>query len=95
MAIGGWRQLRPGVAEIKRMYVAKRARGQGLSRRMLAELETTLATRGFEQVILMTADAQPEAIALYESSGYETGAPYGRYAGEPDARFYRKGLSRG
>ncbi|HEY3630552.1 MAG TPA: hypothetical protein VGL21_06615 [Jatrophihabitantaceae bacterium] len=43
----------------------------------------------------MTADAQPEAIALYESSGYETGEPYGRYAGEPDARFYEKRLSRG
>lgn len=91
---GGWRHVRPGVGEIKRMYVAKRARGQGLARRMLAELESTLAARGYEQVILMTADAQPEAIALYESSGYQPGEPYGMYAGEPDARFYEKGLSR-
>lgn len=93
VAIGGWRHVRPGVAEIKRMYVAKRARGQGLSRRMLAELESTLAARGFERVILMTATAQPEAIALYESSGYEPGEAYGIYAGEPDARFYRKAVA--
>lgn len=95
VAIGGWRQLHPGppkTAEIKRMYVAKRARGQGLSRLMLAELESTSQARGFEQVVLMTATAQPEAIALYESSGYERGEPYGIYACAPDAVFYRKRL---
>jgi ribosomal protein S18 acetylase RimI-like enzyme len=93
--ICGWRQLRPDVAEIKRTYVAKRVRGQGLARRMLGELESMLAARGYEQVLLMTADAQPEAIALYESSGYRPAEPYGTYAGEPDARFYEKPLSRG
>jgi len=94
VAIGGWRQLRPGVAEIKRMYVVKQARGLGLARRMLAALESAVATRGFEQVILMTGTEQPEAIALYESSGYESAEAYGIYAGEPNARFYQKRLSR-
>jgi ribosomal protein S18 acetylase RimI-like enzyme len=92
VAAGGWRRVGDGVAEIKRMYVAERARRRGLSRRMLTELESTLAAAGYQQVVLMTASAQPEAIALYESSGYETSQPYGIYACEPDARFFAKPL---
>lgn len=96
VAIGGWRHVSADpvkTAEIKRMYVAQRARGRGLARRLLAELESTLVARGYEQVILMTATAQPEAIALYESSGYQPGEPYGIYADAPDALFYRKVLA--
>ena len=99
VAAGGWRRLAPGVGEIKRMYVAERARRRGLSRLMMAELESTLAAAGYEQVVLMSGSAQPEAIALYESSGYAPIDPYGKYACEPNARFYGKpltvGVSRG
>lgn len=92
VAAGGWRRIGDGVAEIKRMYVAERARRRGLSRLMLAQLEATLAAGGCQRVVLMTALAQPEAIALYESSGYREAQPYGIYACEPDARFYSKRL---
>jgi GNAT superfamily N-acetyltransferase len=85
VAAGGWRRLRRGLGEIKRMYVAERARRRGL--------ESTLAAEGYARVVLMTGLAQPEAIALYESSGYLPGDSYGVYAGEPLARFYRKELS--
>jgi GNAT superfamily N-acetyltransferase len=93
VAAGGWRRVGEGVAEIKRMYVAERARRRGLSRQMLSELESTVAAAGYERAVLMTALAQPEAIALYESSGYEPAQPYGIYACEPDAVFYAKPLS--
>jgi ribosomal protein S18 acetylase RimI-like enzyme len=92
VAVGGWRRVGDGVAEIKRMYVAERARRRGLSRRMLTELESTLTAAGYQRVVLMTAMAQPEAIALYESTGYQVAEPYGIYACEPDARFYAKPL---
>jgi ribosomal protein S18 acetylase RimI-like enzyme len=59
---------------------------------MLTELESTLAGAGYQRIVLMTALAQPEAIALYESSGYQIAEPYGIYACEPDARFYAKPL---
>ncbi|HEY7047162.1 MAG TPA: GNAT family N-acetyltransferase [Jatrophihabitantaceae bacterium] len=99
VAAGGWRRLTPGVGEIKRMYVAERARRRGLARLMMAELEATLADAGYDRVVLMTGVAQPEAIALYESSGYAPIDAYGMYAGEPNARFYGKpltvGVSRG
>ena len=35
-------------------------------------------------MVLETGRAQPEAIALYESSGYTPIPRFGHYAGEPD-----------
>ena len=90
---GAWRRIDDGVAEIKRMYVAAPARRRGLSRLMLAELESTLAEAGYRDVVLMTGLAQPEAISLYESSGYQPAQSYGIYACAPDARFYGKALN--
>jgi len=94
VAAGGWRRIDGTVStgEIKRMYVVERARGRGLSRLMLAELESTLAEAGCERVVLMTGEPQRTAIALYESSGYEPAGAYGIYACYADARFYGKQL---
>lgn len=39
VACGGWRRRPPDGVEIKRMYVTESARGRGLARRLLAELE--------------------------------------------------------
>jgi ribosomal protein S18 acetylase RimI-like enzyme len=79
-------------AEVKRMYVAPRARARGLARRMLAHLEASAASSGALAMILETGTAQPEAIALYESSGYEPIAPFGHYRDAPDNRCFAKAL---
>ena len=60
-------------AEIKRMYVAPAGRRTGLARAMLAHLETTALAAGADVMVLETGTEQPEAIALYESSGYARG----------------------
>ncbi|MCW2787407.1 MAG: GCN5-related N-acetyltransferase [Marmoricola sp.] len=90
VATGAWRRRTDvlalgstSTAEIKRMYVAPAARGRGLARAMLAHLETTAAAAGTEVMILETGTAQPEAIALYESSGYEPVAGFGFYKDAP------------
>ena len=80
-------------AEIKRMYVAPAARGRGLARRVLAHLEETAAAAGAEAMILETGTAQPEAIALYGSSGYEPIPTFGYYKDEPSNRCFAKRLS--
>lgn len=91
VAMGGWRRLGadhgPGadrvvsdIAEIKRMYVRSEARGHGIARSLLACLERTAAESGAQQLILETGTRQPEAIALYSSSGYQPVAPFGHYA---------------
>lgn len=98
VAIGGWRRIdEPGfaeAAEIKRMYVSVDARRRGLARRILAELERTAAAAGIDRLILNTGPVQPEAVALYESSGYTPVPRFGHYACHENALFYGKRLSR-
>jgi GNAT superfamily N-acetyltransferase len=99
VATGAWRR-RDDVealgsmhcAEIKRMYVVPRARGIGAARRMLAHLEETAAAAGAQVVVLETGTAQPEAMALYESSGYTPIAGFGHYAWSPQNRCHAKRL---
>jgi len=59
---------------------------------MLAELEASAFAAGARRVVLNTGAAQPEAIALYESSGYLPTAGFGYYARTPGAMFYGKTL---
>ncbi len=63
-------------AEIKRMWVSPTARGLGLGRRLLAELETAAAERGATAARLETNRSLTEAIALYRSAGYREVAPF-------------------
>ena len=80
-------------AEVKRMYVTRSARGRGLARAMLAHLEATAAQAGAEAMVLETGTAQPEAIALYESSGYTRIASFGHYQWSPSNRCFAKPLT--
>ena len=86
-AFGSWR-----TAEVKRMYVAQAARGLGVARRMLARLEQSAAVAGAEVMILETGTAQPEAMALYESSGYTRIENFGHYKWSPQNRCYARRL---
>jgi DNA-binding MarR family transcriptional regulator/GNAT superfamily N-acetyltransferase len=63
-------------AELKRMWVSPAARGLGLGRRMLRELEAFAAEAGAPAVQLETNRALTEAIALYRSAGYREVAPF-------------------
>jgi len=87
---GGWRNLGDGRAEIKRMFTAAEHRNRGVARAVLAELEHTAAAAGIEELVLETGTVQPEAIALYESSGYQPVDGFGYYAGRPLSRSFGK-----
>jgi DNA-binding MarR family transcriptional regulator/GNAT superfamily N-acetyltransferase len=56
--------------ELKRMWVAQSARGLGIGRRILADLEAEAVRHGSRVVRLETNKSLTEAIALYRSSGY-------------------------
>ncbi|RKN40887.1 GNAT family N-acetyltransferase [Streptomyces hoynatensis] len=84
----------PGTGEVKRMYVAPWARRRGLARSLLKELERLAADElGLRRVRLATGVLQPEAIALYDTSGYLRTPPFGRYAAEGHALCYAKELA--
>lgn len=59
-----------GIAEVKRMWISPAARGFGLGRRLLAELETQAARHGVRLLRLETNRNLTEAIALYRAAGY-------------------------
>lgn len=63
-------------AEIKRMWVDPSARGLGLGRRLLEELEEQARLRDVTKVRLETNSGLTEAIALYRSAGYEEVEPF-------------------
>ena len=63
-------------AELKRMWVAESARGLGVGRRLLSELEENAAKRGVRVLRLETNRTLIEAISLYRSAGYVEVAPF-------------------
>jgi uroporphyrinogen-III synthase len=90
VACGGVQTIDDGVGEIKRMWVAGDVRGQGLGRRLLAELEARSAALGHHTVRLDTNGELTEAIALYTRTGY---TEIERYNDNPYAqRFFEKPL---
>ena len=68
---GGIKRLDATSAELKRIYLADSARGHGLGRRILEQLEQHARDLGYELLRLDTGDLQPEALALFRSAGYE------------------------
>ncbi len=57
--------------EIRKMYLSPAARGKGLGKYLLEELENAIANRGFHEIWIETASVLKEAVKLYESSGYQ------------------------
>lgn len=100
VATGGWRTqdendegYSDGDAELKRMYVVPQARGLGLARRILAALEDDARAAGRTRMVLETGAKQPEAVALYVSSGYEPCAKFGHYRFHDLSMCFAKPLS--
>lgn len=80
VACGGLCRYDGGRAELKRMYVLPEARGRGLGRLVLEELEAAARRLGYGGVVLETGDRNVEALGLYRASGYEPIPCYGVYA---------------
>jgi ribosomal protein S18 acetylase RimI-like enzyme len=72
------------------MWIAPRARGLGLGRRLLSTLEAAARDAGATTALIETNSDLTEALALYTSTGWETVDPFND---EPYAdRWLRKRL---
>ena len=78
--------------EVKRMFVRKPFRGKGLSRWLLAHIEEVAKAMGYQRILMETGLEQPEAMKLYETSGYDEIPGFGYYADAPENRCYAKAL---
>lgn len=79
--------------EIKRMFVRPENRGQGVAVEVLRELENWASELEFAFAVLETGKKQPEAIRLYEKSGYELIPNYGQYEGMENSVCMKKKIS--
>lgn len=89
---GAFKEYAPQIAEIKRMYVLENMRGRGFAGEILAELESWAKELNFSECILETGLKQPEAIRLYQKSGYEIIPNYGQYEGVENSVCMKKVL---
>ena len=73
---GGVRDLGDDRWEIKHLWIRPAARGLGLGRRMLTELERRAEAMGARELVLDTNASLEAAGSLYRSAGFESIEPY-------------------
>lgn len=81
-----------GWGEVKRMYVDPARRGQGIGRRVLAELEAVALSVRLPMLRLETGIHNADALALYRNAGFEDCAAFGDYAPDSLSVFMEKRL---
>jgi GNAT superfamily N-acetyltransferase len=79
---GAIRALGAEIGEVKRMWVAPSARGQGVGRSLLAALENEARRTGYRMLRLDTRRELVEAVSLYRARGYHEVPDYNA---NPDA----------
>ena len=83
VACGGVCRFDAETAEVRRMYVAPRARGRGIGRELLRRLLDAAHGLGYARVRLETGNEQAEALGLYRSAGFKPIPCWGPYVDDP------------
>lgn len=91
-ACGGFKEYAPDTIELKRIFVRKENRRQGLSKLIIKELEKLAIEKGYRYAVVETGKKQFEAINLYKNSGYSEIENYEPYVGNDNSICMRKEL---
>ncbi len=95
LAMGAFKRIDAGHAEIKSMHVLHEARGRGLSKAMLEHLVGEARKDGYTRLSLETG-VQPTFIparALYTLAGFFECPPFEGYTDDPNSVFMTKVLA--
>ncbi|TDH28634.1 N-acetyltransferase [Segetibacter sp. 3557_3] len=79
--------------EVKRMYTLPHLRGKGVAKLVLTALEQWAKVLQYQRCVLETGKRRPEAIRLYEKSGYTIIDNYGQYAGMENSVCFQKQIT--
>lgn len=79
IACGSFKEYERHVAELKRVYVRKANRKNGIGKMLVNELEERAKEKGYTKLILETGKPLVEAIGLYKKMGFEIISNYGQY----------------
>lgn len=84
-----------GIAELKSMVVAERARGIGLGRRLVESIVILAAKEGYANLMLETGIHSHEALTFYGRCGFARRGRFGSYADDPLSVFMERRLEPG
>ncbi|KAB1657994.1 GNAT family N-acetyltransferase [Pseudoclavibacter chungangensis] len=87
-----FRRPEAGTFEVRKVFVLQRVRGLGVGHRIMTAIEAHAAELGATRLVLDTGPRQPDAVALYESHGFERTTPFPPYDTMPDAICFAKTL---
>lgn len=91
---GAFKKYDSKTAEIKRMFVVPEFRGNGIASKILSEIELWATELNFSELILETGTNNPNAIALYQKSGFIISNNYGNYIDVKSSCCLKKTLNR-
>jgi putative acetyltransferase len=83
-----------GSGELKSMFLRPAARGSGISKLLLAAVETKAKALALTRIDLETGATSHAARGLYESAGYRLRGPFAQYKHDPNSVFMTKDMSR-
>ena len=67
----GLRSVAPGTGEVRRLWVDSAWRGRGIGREVMTGIEDAASDLDLSVLRIETGDRQPEAVALYQSMGWD------------------------
>ncbi len=78
--------------EVKRMFVSREKRGNGIAQKIVLELETWAKEMGYKKSVLETGKRQIEAVKFYQQNGFQRIENYGQYKGKENSICFEKTL---
>jgi putative acetyltransferase len=92
IAGGSFKEYDGTTVELKRVFVRKEYRGQGISKKLVTALEEWAVSSGYERMILETGTPLAAAMGLYRRLGYAVIPNYGQYKDMPNSICMEKKL---